>query len=236
MGTGDQRRHNSVKRSGNGEATPSRSVAQGAFLLFDRPAHSSEACRGVANADAQSGIPNDETNVGTSIEDRIKGSDLSPSMSPEERWPGTSSADKGSCMEHASGKFHALETMRPSEIVRLVNSAGFGSVIGDRQLYRHRQQCPAIESSSKRVSLVAYTAWLIEHRHRRASEKGRRRIGGSFVDLGVLTELLKHQEFRCAITGDPITPTNFALDHNCPTGQRWRFLGQQLSDCYEVGE
>lgn len=107
-------------------------------------------------------------------------------------------------------------SLRPSEAVRLINAAGFGRVLQDRQLFRHRQKCPQIESSSKRIDLYAYTAWLLDCRHQKARPKRRRSIDGNTVDLNFLRDLLEQQEYRCAISGDQLTPSNFALDHIVP--------------------
>jgi hypothetical protein len=56
--------------------------------------------------------------------------------------------------------------LRPSDLTRLLNSTPLGTVIGDRQLYRHRQRAGfRISPDGRTVNLFKYVAWLIDERH-----------------------------------------------------------------------
>lgn len=52
--------------------------------------------------------------------------------------------------------------LRPSELVRLLNSTPLGAVIDDRQLYRHRQRAGMRIGDGQHVDLIRYAAWLLE--------------------------------------------------------------------------
>jgi 5-methylcytosine-specific restriction endonuclease McrA len=117
---------------------------------------------------------------------------------------------------------HSWCELRPSEVVRLINSTPLGPVINDRQLYRHRQRAPWIQSGSRRIDLVRYVAWLVAYR-RRKTRRRRRVCGREVLSLEDLRELLHQQNFRCALTGERLTPTNFALDHIVPIADGGEF-------------
>jgi len=55
--------------------------------------------------------------------------------------------------------------LRPADLVRLLNSTPLGTVISERQLYRHRMQAGYRIGDGKRVDLLRYVAWLAEERH-----------------------------------------------------------------------
>lgn len=105
--------------------------------------------------------------------------------------------------------------LRPCDVVRLLNRTPCGPIINDRQLYRHRQRAPWIQCDENRIDLLKYLAWLVSHRHRRKLRK-RRIHGRDVLTLEELREILRRQGFRCALTGQQLTPTNFALDHIIP--------------------
>jgi len=50
--------------------------------------------------------------------------------------------------------------LRPSVLVRLLNSTRFGEVISDRQLRRHRNRAGYLVGDGKTVDLFRYAAWL----------------------------------------------------------------------------
>ena len=105
--------------------------------------------------------------------------------------------------------------LRACELVRLLNATPLGPIINDRQLYRHRQRAPWIHCGDHHIDLFKYTAWLSIHR--RSRKPRRRRVRGREVlSLDELREILRRQDFRCALTGQQLTPTNFALDHIIP--------------------
>jgi 5-methylcytosine-specific restriction endonuclease McrA len=96
-------------------------------------------------------------------------------------------------------------------------------VLNDRQLFRHRQSSPWIEPAKKRVCLVSYVAFLIQKKHRKREGKTRRIAGKEVISFGEAKLILERQEYRCALTGLPLTPDNFALDHIVPVKQGGAF-------------
>lgn len=107
-------------------------------------------------------------------------------------------------------------SLRPCEIVRLLNSTPLGPVIHDRQLYRHRQRAPWIQSGGGRIDLTAYCAWLVVQSRSKRKPRKRRVVGRETLSLDELRDLLQRQNYRCALTGEQLTPSNFALDHIVP--------------------
>lgn len=105
--------------------------------------------------------------------------------------------------------------LRACEVVRLLNATPLGPIINDRQLYRHRQRAPWIQGDGNRIDLLKYAAWLATHRCSRKPSKRRIR-GREVLTLEELREILHRQNFRCALTGERLTPSNFALDHIVP--------------------
>ncbi len=55
--------------------------------------------------------------------------------------------------------------LKPSELVRLLNSTPLGEVTSERQLYRDRQRAGFRIGDGNRVDLVRYAAWLAWERH-----------------------------------------------------------------------
>jgi len=55
--------------------------------------------------------------------------------------------------------------LRPSELVRLLNSTPLGEVISERQLYRHRQSAGFRVGDGRHVDLFRYVAWMVLLRH-----------------------------------------------------------------------
>ena len=51
--------------------------------------------------------------------------------------------------------------LRPSELVRLLNSSPLGEVIGQRQLLRHRTRAGFRIGDGRRIDLFRYVAWLV---------------------------------------------------------------------------
>ena len=52
--------------------------------------------------------------------------------------------------------------MKPTELVRILNSAGMGQVITDKVLHRHRNAAGYTIGDGKTVDLLRYTAWLMQ--------------------------------------------------------------------------
>jgi hypothetical protein len=60
--------------------------------------------------------------------------------------------------------------LRPGELARLLNSTPLGTVIDERQLYRHRTRAGYRIGDGRHIDLFRYVAWLVELRHRRRAE------------------------------------------------------------------
>lgn len=56
--------------------------------------------------------------------------------------------------------------LRPTQLVRLLNSTPLGTVFEERQLHRHRSRAGFRIGDGKTVDLVRYVAWLAVERHR----------------------------------------------------------------------
>lgn len=63
--------------------------------------------------------------------------------------------------------------LKPSDLARLLNSTPLGTVIDERQLYRHRMRAGYRIGDGRRVDLFRYVAWLVEERDRPRPEKTR---------------------------------------------------------------
>ena len=50
--------------------------------------------------------------------------------------------------------------LKPSELARLLNSTQLGTVIDERQLYRHRTRAGYRIGDGKHVDLFRYVAWV----------------------------------------------------------------------------
>ena len=55
--------------------------------------------------------------------------------------------------------------LRPSELAKLLNSTPLGTVIDERQLYRHRMRAGFRIGDGKHLDLFRYVAWLVHTRH-----------------------------------------------------------------------
>ena len=56
--------------------------------------------------------------------------------------------------------------LRPGELCRLLNSTPLGTVISERQLYRHRTRAGLRLGEGNRIDLLRYVAWLVEEVHK----------------------------------------------------------------------
>lgn len=59
--------------------------------------------------------------------------------------------------------------LKPSDLVKLLNSTPLGEVITDRQLRRHREAAGFRLGDDKSIDLFRYVGWLIEQRHQPAA-------------------------------------------------------------------
>jgi len=55
--------------------------------------------------------------------------------------------------------------LKPADLARLLNSTPLGTVIDERQLYRHRMRAGFRICDGRRMDLFRYVAWLVEQRH-----------------------------------------------------------------------
>jgi Terminase large subunit gpA, endonuclease domain len=56
-------------------------------------------------------------------------------------------------------------TLRPADVVRLINSTPLGEVLSERQLHRHRERAGMRIGDDKHIDLIRYGAWLADQRH-----------------------------------------------------------------------
>ena len=63
--------------------------------------------------------------------------------------------------------------LKPADLARLLNSTPLGTVIDERQLYRHRMRAGFRIGDGRRVDLLRYVAWLIEERRKPKVDKTR---------------------------------------------------------------
>jgi len=64
--------------------------------------------------------------------------------------------------------------LKPTELVRLLNSTPLGEVIGERQLHRHRARAGFRIGDGRTIDLLRYTAWLrvtLEERRQKPTEE-----------------------------------------------------------------
>ena len=55
--------------------------------------------------------------------------------------------------------------LKPADLARLLNSTPLGTVIDERQLYRHRVRAGYRIGDGRRVDMFRYMAWLLEQKH-----------------------------------------------------------------------
>ncbi|MBI5865601.1 MAG: hypothetical protein HZB38_14050 [Planctomycetes bacterium] len=60
--------------------------------------------------------------------------------------------------------------LKPTELVRLLNSTPLGEVVSERQLHRHRSRAGFRIGDGRTVDLLRYAAWLVIERHRPREE------------------------------------------------------------------
>ncbi len=57
---------------------------------------------------------------------------------------------------------HDPRRMRPSRLIRLLNSTPLGAVLDERRLYRHRMTAGARVGDARSIDLIRYAAWLFD--------------------------------------------------------------------------
>jgi len=58
-----------------------------------------------------------------------------------------------------------VRNLKPADLARLLNSTPLGTVLDERQLYRHRIRAGFRIGDGRRVDLFRYVAWLVDQRH-----------------------------------------------------------------------
>jgi hypothetical protein len=53
-----------------------------------------------------------------------------------------------------------LQRLKPAELMRLINNAGFGTILTEYRLRRQRNQAGYAIGSDKTINLFKYAAWL----------------------------------------------------------------------------
>jgi 5-methylcytosine-specific restriction endonuclease McrA len=117
-----------------------------------------------------------------------------------------------------------LRSLRPGQLLSILNSTSLGRVISERQLLRDRQHAGLI--SAARVNLLQYMARLRNERsikahnsdaYRRFQKQRRRsRRASTAPSHDEVFSLLERQQYRCALTGHKLTPDTASLDHILP--------------------
>lgn len=194
-----------------------RPLASSVDLLRHCP---SDSMRSQTKSTAQDYSQEDlQFQLGFSFEEGTESADSQRAKATAERQLGVRIETSMDLLEGESPAISQEFVLKPSELVSLLNSCGFGQVISERQLYRHRQKAPSIEVGPKQIDLLAYCAWMLSHRHRKRQGK-RRRVGNlDVINLGELRRILQSQNYRCALTNQELTPDNFALDHIIPLSE-----------------
>jgi hypothetical protein len=122
--------------------------------------------------------------------------------------------------------------LKPSDLTRLLNSTSLGTVIGDRQLYTHRQRAGfRISPDGRTINLFKYLAWLADERHgpqpeqtardyeamKEAARARNAALSAAGRDIGELPEVVdpeRREQCRTSFRGfcDAYFPQTFHLE------------------------
>jgi hypothetical protein len=122
--------------------------------------------------------------------------------------------------------------LKPSDLTRLLNSTSLGTVIGDRQLYTHRQRAGfRISPDGRTINLFKYLAWLVDERHgpqpeqtardyeamKEAARARNAALSAAGRDIGELPEVVdpeRREQCRTSFRGfcDAYFPQTFHLE------------------------
>lgn len=115
-----------------------------------------------------------------------------------------------------------LRKLTPGQLLAILNSTTLGTVISDRQLFRHRQH-GNLDQHGKVIDFVFYVGWLRHQREQDLPKSNTMRNHQSRVQKNSkppsadeILQLLEKQKFRCALTGRKLTPDTATLDHILP--------------------
>jgi hypothetical protein len=96
-------------------------------------------------------------------------------------------------------------SMRPADVVRLLNSADLVVVIDERQLYRHRSRAGFRIGDGKRVDLLRYLGWLVDQVHGPQDER-------PVADYEAKKEAARSRNAAIARAGRDIAPMPEVVD------------------------
>jgi hypothetical protein len=122
--------------------------------------------------------------------------------------------------------------LKPSDLTRLLNSTSLGTVIGDRQLYTHRQRAGfRISPDGRTINLFKSLAWLADERHgpqpeqtardyeamKEAARARNAALSAAGRDIGELPEVVdpeRREQCRTSFRGfcDAYFPQTFHLE------------------------
>jgi hypothetical protein len=206
-----------------------RPLASSVDLLHHCPG---DSMRSHTESRAQDSLQEDsQFQLEFSFEEGTESGDSQRAKATAERQLGLRAETSMDLLEGKNSSISQEFVLKPTELVRLLNSTSLGRVISERQLYRHRQKAPRIEVGRKRIDLVAYCGWMVTQRHRKRQCKPRRVGNLDVITLGELRAILEAQNYRCALTNQELTPDNFALDHIVPISEGGDF---SASNCHFV--
>ncbi len=96
-------------------------------------------------------------------------------------------------------------SMRPADVVRLLNTTELGVVLDERQLYRHRSRAGFRIGDGKRVDLLRYLGWLVDQVHGPQDEK-------PVADYEAKKEAARSRNAAIARAGRDIAPMPEVVD------------------------
>jgi 5-methylcytosine-specific restriction endonuclease McrA len=105
--------------------------------------------------------------------------------------------------------------MRVVDFIQVINASGFGQVLTERNVRRLRRAFPTVDAGRGKINVAEFIAAM-------CSRRGRRRKTDE-LSIKDLELLLDAQEYRCALTGEPLTPENLAVDHIVPISEGGSF-------------
>lgn len=115
-----------------------------------------------------------------------------------------------------------LRSLCSRQLVKILNSTPMGKVLSSRQLLRDKKRGD-FDRDDKSIDLIRYTSWLRHQREQRMPKSQTLRRHHITVKQkskspspDEIMQLLEKQEFRCALTGQKLTPDTATLDHILP--------------------
>ncbi len=97
--------------------------------------------------------------------------------------------------------------LRPSELVRLLNSTTLGAVIEERQLYRQRMRAGFRIGEGQTVNFPRYVAWLAEERHKPLEIK-------NTDSYDLMKESARQRNAHKSLSGRDIAPLPTVVDED----------------------